>query len=66
MARLYKFYSMYNSKVVNSSTDNRLLFLQMNVLLYGILGAAAILLAYIFGIGTIVKLFICFLALILG
>jgi len=52
--------------VVNSLTDNRSLFLQMNVPLYGVLGAAATLFAYILGIGTIVKLFICLLVLILG
>ncbi|XP_012528442.2 sorting nexin-13 isoform X1 [Monomorium pharaonis] len=40
--------------------------IKMNIPLYGVLGAAATLLAYIFGIGTIVKLFICLLALILG
>ncbi|KAL6259662.1 hypothetical protein P5V15_009578 [Pogonomyrmex californicus] len=39
---------------------------KMNVPLYGVLGATATLLAYILGIGTIVKLLICLLALILG
>ncbi|XP_014481549.1 PREDICTED: sorting nexin-13-like [Dinoponera quadriceps] len=38
----------------------------MNVPLYGVLGAAATLLAYILGIGTVVKLLVCLLALILG
>lgn len=66
MVQLYKFRNMSNSRVVNSSADNRLLFLQMNVPLYGVLGAAVTLLVYILGIGTIVKLFICLLALILG
>lgn len=46
--------------------DRLLLSLQMNVPLYGVLGAAAALLAYIFGIGTIVKLLVCLLVLILG
>lgn len=41
-------------------------FLQMNVPLYGLLGVAAALLIYIIGIGMILKLFICLLALILG
>lgn len=41
-------------------------FLQMNVPLYGLLGVVAALLVYIVGIGMIVKLFICLLALILG
>lgn len=50
----------------NPSTDNRLLSLQMNVPLYGVLGAAAILLAYILGIETVAKLLVCLLALILG
>ncbi|XP_020290233.1 sorting nexin-13-like isoform X2 [Pseudomyrmex gracilis] len=39
---------------------------KMNVPLYGVLGASVTLLAYILGIGTIVKLLICLLALILG
>lgn len=38
----------------------------MNVPLYGLLGVVAALLVYIVGIGMIVKLFICLLALILG
>ncbi|KYM75577.1 Sorting nexin-13 [Atta colombica] len=38
----------------------------MNVPLFGILGAAVTLFAYIFGIGTIIKLLICLLTLILG
>ncbi|EZA62302.1 Sorting nexin-13 [Ooceraea biroi] len=38
----------------------------MNVLWYGVLGAAASLLVYILGIETIIKLLICLLALILG
>lgn len=38
----------------------------MNVPLYGVLGASVTLLAYILGIGTIVKLLICLLALLLG
>lgn len=42
------------------------IFLQMNVPLYGLLGVVAALLVYIVGIGMIVKLFICLLALILG
>lgn len=41
-------------------------FLQMNVSLYGLLGVVTALLIYLVGIGTIVKLFICLLALILG
>ncbi|KAL6437310.1 hypothetical protein ACFW04_005074 [Cataglyphis niger] len=39
---------------------------KMNVPLYGVLGAAAILFAYILGIETIAKLLVCLLALILG
>ncbi|XP_029054590.1 sorting nexin-13-like isoform X1 [Osmia bicornis bicornis] len=39
---------------------------KMNVPLYGFLGVAATLLVYLVGFGTIVKLFICLLALILG
>ncbi|RLU24077.1 hypothetical protein DMN91_004286 [Ooceraea biroi] len=39
---------------------------KMNVLWYGVLGAAASLLVYILGIETIIKLLICLLALILG
>ncbi|KOC61655.1 Sorting nexin-13 [Habropoda laboriosa] len=38
----------------------------MNVPLYGLLGVATALFVYLVGIGTIVKLFICLLALILG
>ncbi|XP_017794033.1 PREDICTED: sorting nexin-13-like [Habropoda laboriosa] len=39
---------------------------KMNVPLYGLLGVATALFVYLVGIGTIVKLFICLLALILG
>ncbi|XP_031846368.1 sorting nexin-13 [Nomia melanderi] len=39
---------------------------KMNVPLYGLLGVVTALLIYLVGIGTIVKLFICLLALILG
>ncbi|XP_076756780.1 sorting nexin-13 [Xylocopa sonorina] len=38
----------------------------MNVLLYGLLGVAAALLVYLVGIGMIVKLFACLIALVLG
>ncbi|XP_076236973.1 sorting nexin-13 isoform X2 [Calliopsis andreniformis] len=38
----------------------------MNVPLYGLLGVATTLFVYLVGIGAIVKLFICFIALILG
>ncbi|XP_018371189.1 PREDICTED: sorting nexin-13-like isoform X1 [Trachymyrmex cornetzi] len=39
---------------------------EMNVPLFGVLGVAVTLLVYIFGIGTIIKLSICLLTLILG
>ncbi|XP_076638982.1 sorting nexin-13 isoform X1 [Colletes latitarsis] len=39
---------------------------KMNVPLYGLLGVAAALFVYLVGCGTIVKLFICLIALLLG
>ncbi|XP_053985689.1 sorting nexin-13-like isoform X1 [Hylaeus volcanicus] len=39
---------------------------KMNIPLYGLLGVAAALFIYLVGIGTIVKLFICLIALLLG